>query len=52
MYIIYHDNGVPGQYGITEYSSREVADMGGIEELLNSYTSSNITVYSWQVILK
>ena len=50
MYILYHDNGVPGQYGTTEYSSHEVADKGGIYELLNSYTSSNITVYSWDVI--
>ena len=52
MYILYHDNGVPGQYGITEYSDIEVADRGGIDELLNSYTSSNITVYSWDVIVK
>ena len=52
MYILYHDNGVPGQYGMTEYSSLEVADKGGIYELLNSYTSSNITVYSWEVIVE
>lgn len=49
MYIIYHDNGVPGQYGITEYSAREVADKGGIVKLVNSYESSGIIVYSWEV---
>ena len=52
MYILYHDNGVSGQYGMTEYSSCEVADKGGIYELLNSYTSSNITVYSWDVVME
>lgn len=45
MYLVFHDNGVPGQYGVAEYSDLEVADEGGIDNLLNGYAQSNVTVY-------
>ena len=48
MYLVFHDNGIPGQYGVTEYSDLEVADEGGIEELLHGYAQSNVTVYGWE----
>ena len=47
MYLVFHDNGVPGQYGVTD-SDLEVADEGGIEELLNGYAQSNVTVFGWE----
>lgn len=48
MYLVFHDNGIPGQYGVTEYSDLEVAHEGGIEELLHGYEQSNVTVYGWE----
>lgn len=50
MYLVFHDYGMPGQHGVTEYSDLEVADNGGIEELLNGYAQSNITVFGWTVV--
>lgn len=49
MYLVFHDCGMPGQHGVTEYSDLEVADAGGIDELLNGYEQSNVTVFGWPV---
>lgn len=48
MCLVFHDNGMLGQYGVTEYSDLEVADEDGIEELLNGYAQSNLTVFGWE----
>ena len=46
MCIVWHDNGVAGQRGYTEYTNEEVAAMGGIESIVNEYTVNGVLVYS------
>lgn len=46
MCIVWHDNGVAGQRGCTEYTKEEVAAMGGIESIINEYTENGVLVYS------
>lgn len=46
MCIIWHDNGVAGQRGFTEYTKDEVDAHGGIEGILNEYAESGALVYS------
>lgn len=42
--IIWRDNGVPGQIGYTEYSAYEVKAAGGIENIIEEYRQSGISV--------
>lgn len=46
MVIIWHDNGVAGQRGCTEYTIEEVVAHGGIESIISEYTESDVLVYS------
>lgn len=46
MVIIWHDNGVAGQRGCTEYTNDEVSAHGGIESLISEYSENAILVYS------
>lgn len=46
MVIIWHDNGVAGQRGCTEYTNEEVVAYGGIESIINEYTGNGVLVYS------
>ena len=46
MCSVWHDNGVAGQRGYTEYTNEEVAAMGGIESIVNEYTVNGVLVYS------
>lgn len=46
MCIIWHDNGVVGQRGYTEYTNEEVAAHGGIEAIIHEYTNIYVLVYS------
>lgn len=46
MVIIWHDNGVAGQRGYTEYTNDEVAVIGGIQSIVNGYAENGILVYS------
>ena len=43
--IIFHDNGVSGKRGYTEYSSNEVIALGGIDALKADYSAHNITIF-------
>lgn len=46
MVIVWHDNGVAGQRGYTEYTNDEVAVIGGIQSIVNEYAENGILVYS------
>lgn len=46
MVIIWHDNGVAGQRGFSEYTNEEVVAHGGIESIIREYTEIDILVYS------
>lgn len=46
MVIIWHDNGVAGQRGYTEYTNEEVAARGGIDSIVSEYAENGILVYS------
>lgn len=46
MCIVWHDNGVAGQCGYTEYTEEEVATHGGIDALVHEYAESGALVYS------
>lgn len=46
MVIIWHDNGVAGQRGFTEYTGEEVAAHGGIESIISEYSENDMLVYS------
>lgn len=46
MCIVWHDNGVAGQRGFTEYTNEEVAAMGGIEYIISKYAENGVLVYS------
>ena len=46
MVIIWHDNGVSGQRGCTEYTNEEVVAHGGIESIIREYMEIDILVYS------
>lgn len=46
MCIVWHDNGVAGQRGYTEYTNEEVAARGGIESIISEYAEKNMLVYS------
>ena len=46
MVIIWHDNGIAGQRGFTDYTNEEVAAMGGIESIISEYAKKDMLVYS------
>lgn len=46
MVIIWHDNGVAGQRGCSEYTNEEVVAMGGIESIISEYAEKDMLVYS------
>lgn len=46
MVVIWHNNGVKGQRGATEYTDEEVVAMGGIDGMLHQYIDCGATVYS------
>lgn len=46
MCIVWHDNGVAGQRGYTEYTNEEVSAMGGIESIISEYAEKGMLVYS------
>lgn len=48
--VIWHDNGVKGSEGFTDYTMEEVASEGGIEVILNNYKKAGITVLDWYYI--
>ena len=48
--VIWHDNGVPGQIGYTEYSADEVKAAGGLDNILKGYAQSSIHVISVDLI--
>ena len=43
--VIFHDNGIAGKRGYTEYSSAEVNSFGGIDALKADYSAHNITIF-------
>ena len=43
--IVYHDNGVKGQRGYTEYSVDEIAAIGGVDALRSDYAANGIVIY-------
>lgn len=45
MYVVWHDNGVPGQMGYTEHSASDIEAMGGLDALAESYAKNGITIY-------
>lgn len=46
MCIIWHDNGVAGQRGCTEYTNEEVVAHSGIDSIIREYAEKDILVYS------
>ena len=48
--VIWHDNGVKGLEGFSDYTMEEVASEGGIEVILNNYKKAGITVLNWYYI--
>lgn len=46
MVIIWHDNGIAGQRGFTEYTNGEVATRGGIDSIIREYAEKDMLVYS------
>lgn len=42
--LIWHDNGVPGQEGFTEYTASEIKKEGGMEALIDKYIAAGITI--------
>lgn len=42
--IIIHDNGRPGQSGVTDYTSAEVQQAGGIDALIASYAAAGVGI--------
>lgn len=47
MLVIFHDNGIKGQEGFTEYSIGELETKGGLNTLLSEYEKTGITVLRW-----
>ena len=43
--IVFHDNGVKGQRGYTEYSAEEIAAIGGVDALVGEYMANGIVIY-------
>lgn len=43
--IVWHDNGVAGSEGYTEYTRGEVEAKGGIDGLVDALTNEGIMVY-------
>lgn len=43
--IVWHDNGIPGSEGYTEYTRSEVEAKGGIDGLVDALTNEGIMVY-------
>ena len=43
--IVWHDNGIPGSEGYTEYTLGEVEAKGGVDGIVNALTNEGITVY-------
>lgn len=43
--IVWHDNGVAGSEGYTEYTRGEVEAKGGIDGLVNALTNEGVMVY-------
>ena len=48
--IVWHDNGVAGSEGYTEYTFSEVEAKGGIDGLVNALTNEGITVYCVEIL--
>ena len=48
--VIWHDNGVKGAEGFSDYTMEEVASEGGIEAILNNYKKAGVTVLDWYYI--
>ena len=48
--VIWHDNGVKGLEGFSDYTMEEVASEGGLEVILNNYKKAGITVLNWYYI--
>ena len=48
--VIWHDNGVKGLEGFSDYTMEEVASEGGVEVILNNYKEAGITVLNWYYI--
>ena len=48
--VIWHDNGVKGSEGFSDYTMEEVINEGGIEVILNNYKKAGITVLDWYYI--
>ena len=49
-YIIFHDNGVPGQSGYSSYTAEEVDALGGLDTLKANYAADGITIQSIQKV--
>lgn len=47
MLVIFHDNGIKGLEGSTEYSIGELEKKGGLNALLTEYEKAGITVLRW-----
>lgn len=43
--IVWHDNGIPGSEGYTEYTLGEVEAKGGVDGIVNALTNEGIMVY-------
>jgi len=43
--IVFHDNGVKGQRGYTEYTADEITAIGGVEALRSDYATNGIIIY-------
>lgn len=44
--VVWHDNGVKGQNGYTEYSQEEINKIGGLDSLIKEYQAAGIFIYS------
>ena len=42
--IVWHDNGVAGQTGYTEYTLGEISQIGGLDALKSDYASNGVTI--------
>jgi len=43
--VVFHDNGVKGQRGYTEYLASEINLIGGIDALRDDYASHGVVIY-------
>ena len=43
--VVYHDNGINGARGYSEYSIDDINSIGGMDKLRANYLANGITIY-------